>query len=211
MFSINLEGGGKKFQREWIFRNLNLNIKLGAKTAITGSNGSGKSTLIKCLSSQMPLTEGKLSFTHLGKEIDVADIYKYLSISAPYLELPEEFSLKEFLKFHFKFKTLSKEVDISHLLKLMYLENAVNKPINYFSSGMKQRLKLGICFFSDAPLLLLDEPTSNLDKHGIEWYRDLVYQYGKDKCIIIASNDTREFDFCEQIVSIEDYKLKRIL
>jgi ABC-type multidrug transport system ATPase subunit len=211
MFSINLEAGGKKFQREWIFRNLSLNVSLGAKTAITGSNGSGKSTLIKCLSSQMPLTEGRLSFTHLGKEIDVADVYKYLNISAPYLELPEEFSLKEFLKFHFKFKTFAKGVDISQLLKLMYLEKALNKPISYFSSGMKQRLKLGICFFSDAPLLLLDEPTANLDQHGINWYRDLIHQYGKDKCIVIASNDIREFDFCEQIVSIEDYKLKRIL
>lgn len=208
MLSVKLEGAGKKFQREWIFRNLSLALKLGSKTAIIGSNGSGKSTLIKCLSSQMPLTEGKLSFIWKQKELAIEDVYKYLSISAPYLDLPEEFSLKEFLKFHFKFKPPSEGLNIQQIIEIMYLENAVNKPINYFSSGMKQRLKLGLCFFSNSPLMLLDEPTSNLDERGIQWYRDLIHQYGGNKCILIASNDKREFDFCEEIVSIEDYKLK---
>lgn len=208
MLSVKLEGAGKKFQREWIFRNLSLALKLGSKTAIIGSNGSGKSTLIKCLSSQMPLTEGKLSFIWKQKGLAIEDVYKYLSISAPYLDLPEEFSLKEFLKFHFKFKTPSEGLNIQQIIEIMYLENAVNKPINYFSSGMKQRLKLGLCFFSNSPLMLLDEPTSNLDERGIQWYRDLIHQYGGNKCILIASNDKREFDFCEEIVSIEDYKLK---
>lgn len=208
MLSVKLEGAGKKFQREWIFRNLSLALTQGSKTAIIGSNGSGKSTLIKCLSSQMPLTEGKLSFNWQQKELAIEDVYKYLTISAPYLDLPEEFSLKEFLNFHFKFKVPSKGLSIQQLIEIMYLENAVNKPINYFSSGMKQRLKLGLCFFSDSPLMLLDEPTSNLDERGIQWYRDLIHQYSGNKCILIASNDKREFDFCEEIVSIEDYKLK---
>tara|TARA_R110002111_G_scaffold1330_3_gene9086 strand:- start:1087 stop:1722 length:636 start_codon:yes stop_codon:yes gene_type:complete len=211
MLSVKLEGGGKKFQREWIFRNLNLDITVGKKTAIIGSNGSGKSTLLKCLSSQMPLTEGKLSFTQFNKNILEEDIYKHLTISAPYLEFPEELSLKEFLNFHFRFKNLIKGIDIPQLIEIMYLENSLNKPLSYFSSGMKQRLKLGICFFSDAPLLLLDEPTSNLDERGINWYRDLMQKYGSEKCVLIASNDKREFDFCENIISIEDYKLKRTL
>lgn len=208
MLSVKLEGAGKKFQREWIFKNLNLALTQGSKTAIIGSNGSGKSTLIKCLSSQMPLTNGKLSFIWKKKELAIEEVYKYLTISAPYLDLPEEFSLKEFLNFHFKFKSPQEGLNIQQLIEIMYLENAVNKPINYFSSGMKQRLKLGLCFFSDSPLMLLDEPTSNLDERGINWYRDLIHQYSGNKCILIASNDKREFDFCEEIVSIEDYKLK---
>jgi len=208
MLSVKLEGAGKKFQREWIFRNLSLELTQGSKTAIIGSNGSGKSTLIKCLSSQMPLTEGKLSFIHKEKELAMEGVYKYLTICAPYLDLPEEFSLNELLNFHFKFKALSRGLNIQQLTEILYLENAVNKPINIFSSGMKQRLKLGLCFFSDSPLMLLDEPTSNLDKRGIQWYRDLILQYSSNKCILIASNDKREFDFCEEIVSIEDYKLK---
>ena len=108
----------------------------------------------------MPLTNGKLSFIWKKKELAIEEVYKYLTISAPYLDLPEEFSLKEFLNFHFKFKSPQEGLNIQQLIEIMYLENAVNKPINYFSSGMKQRLKLGLCFFSDSPLMLLDEPTS---------------------------------------------------
>ncbi|SEJ36665.1 ABC transporter [Cyclobacterium xiamenense] len=211
MFSVNLELGGKRFQREWIFKQLPLRASSGEKIAITGGNGSGKSTLLKCLSAQMPLTEGTLHFSWNEKPIPAEDIYQYLVISAPYLELPEEFTLREFLRFHFSFKKLNPEVDAKELVKLLYLENAVDKPISLFSSGMKQRLKLGICFFSQAPLILLDEPTSNLDARGIQWYRNLVTDYGANKCLLIASNDSREYDFCEQILSLEDYKRQRLL
>ncbi|SHN28215.1 ABC-type multidrug transport system, ATPase component [Cyclobacterium lianum] len=206
MLALKLHEAGKKFQRDWIFKGLNLSLSSGTKLAITGNNGSGKSTLIKCLSAQMPLTEGKLSFFLGQQSISPEGIYRYLTISAPYLELPEEFTLKEFLDFHFQFKNPEKNISTTSLLRLLYLESAVNKPISVFSSGMKQRLKLGICFFSDAPLVLLDEPTSNLDRRGIQWYRDMMDRFGKDKCLVIASNDPKEYDFCEQILRLEDYK-----
>lgn len=147
MFSLDLKLGGKKFQREWIFRGLNLRITSGEKMAITGANGSGKSTLIKCLSGQMPLTDGELNYTSENSTIVPDDIYKHLVISAPYLELPEEFTLGEFLRFHFSFKNLDARVSFGELSELLHLKNAVNKPISLFSSGMKQRLKLGLCFF----------------------------------------------------------------
>lgn len=211
MFSLDLKLGGKKFQREWIFRGINLRITSGEKMAITGANGSGKSTLIKCLSGQMPLTDGELNYTSENSTIVPDDIYKHLVISAPYLELPEEFTLGEFLRFHFSFKNLDARVSFGELSELLHLKNAVNKPISLFSSGMKQRLKLGLCFFSQSPLVLLDEPTSNLDEKGIQWYRNLIADFGSAKCLLIASNDSREYDFCEQILRLEDYKRQRLL
>ncbi|MDN3686752.1 ABC transporter ATP-binding protein [Cyclobacterium jeungdonense] len=211
MFSVDLSLGGKKFQREWIFKALSLRVSSGEKIAITGGNGSGKSTLIKCLSGQMPLTEGELNFKSGDYSISMDDVYKHLVISAPYLELPEEFTLEEFLRFHFSFKKLDSPVPFGELVELLHLKNAVNKPISLFSSGMKQRLKLGICFFSQSPLVLLDEPTSNLDEKGIQWYRNLIADFGKSKCLLIASNDSREYDFCEQILCLEDYKRQRLL
>lgn len=211
MISIDLESIGKRFQYEWIFRNLNFQFSHTSKTAIVGSNGSGKSTLLRCLSGSQVLTEGKLQYFLNGKEISHDNIFRNLVITAPYLELPEEFSLLELLKFHFKFKNLIPEMDFSEMMKLMYLEEHQNKSISFFSSGMKQRLKLGLCFFSDVPLLLLDEPTSNLDQRGVNWYLDLVQKFSGDKTIIVCSNDSREYSFCDKIINIEDFKVKQKL
>ncbi|MEX2594464.1 MAG: ATP-binding cassette domain-containing protein [Anditalea sp.] len=211
MLEIKLSEAGKRYQYEWIFKNLSLHIPSRAKIAITGSNGSGKSTFLKCLSGQIPFTEGKGAYSFNEKPVQESDIYKLLTISAPYLELPEEYTLKELLDFHFKFKNVVSGLDIQEISKIMYLETSLNKQILYFSSGMKQRLKLGLCFFSDVPLLLLDEPVSNLDQKGIAWYLDLIQNYGTDKTIFICSNDPREYSFCDQILHIENYKAKSLL
>lgn len=208
MLEVTLSEAGKRYQYEWIFKNLNLLIPPFTKIAITGSNGSGKSTFLRCLSGQIQLTEGKLAYSLNRRPVPEDSYYRFLAISAPYLELPEEFTLKELLDFHFKFKNKIKGLDIGEISEIMYLEKSLDKQIQYFSSGMKQRLKLGLCFFSDVPLLLLDEPVSNLDHKGIQWYHNLVKDFGTDKTIFICSNDSREYDFCDQVLNIEDYKIK---
>lgn len=208
MIRIQLDNAAKRFQYEWIFKNLSLDIPAYSNLAITGGNGSGKSTFLKAIASLYPLTEGDLKYFLGEKEILGEDIYKQLTISAPYLELPEEFTLLELLQFHFKFKKSTPDMSFKKMMEIMYLENHENKPISQFSSGMKQRLKLGLCFFSDVSLILLDEPTSNLDEKGISWYLELVQKFGANKTLLISSNDKREYNFCEQILNIEDHKFK---
>lgn len=181
-------------------------LSSGQKTAITGSNGSGKSTLIKCIAGQMPLSSGQIRYRIRGVEIPSSEIYRQLALSAPYLELPEEFTLIEFLRFHFRFKSLKNGISIEDAVQYMYLEKSTEKTIQHFSSGMKQRLKLGMCFFSACPLLLLDEPTSNLDERGVQWFQGLVADFGNDKSIIVGSNDPREYQFCTEKVAIENFK-----
>ncbi|MCH7410304.1 ATP-binding cassette domain-containing protein [Belliella sp. DSM 111904] len=208
MIKIELEGASKRFQYEWIFNNIQLTIPAGSKWAITGSNGSGKSTLIKAIAGITPLSEGNIKyFSNLG-EIDSDQIFDHLVISAPYLELPEEFTLIELLKFHFKFKKPIESISISNMLDILYLKEHQHKPISQFSSGMKQRLKLGLCFFSDVSILMLDEPTSNLDKRGIVWYNEMVMQYGSRRTILVCSNEPKEFEFCTNQIRIEDHKKK---
>ena len=93
------------------------------------------------------------------------------------------------------------------ILDLIGLKNAAHKQIRYYSSGMKQRLKLALAIFSDCPILLLDEPCSNLDKEGYGLYDTLIKEYAMHKLIIVGSNDPAEYHFCKAQVNLMDYKL----
>lgn len=206
MLKIQIEEASKRFQYEWIFKNLNLSLQSGDRLAVTGSNGSGKSTLLKCLSGSIPLTSGKISYSLDSQLISDSDWFKSLAIVAPYMELPEEFSLGELLDFHFKFKNPKNDLTKEKMIEILYLDQHIHKPVAQFSSGMKQRVKLGLAFFSDVPLVFLDEPTSNLDKKGVSWYLDLIEAYSTEQILLICSNEPREFEFCQQKISLEDYK-----
>ena len=206
MLKIQLHEASKRFQYEWIFKNLNLQLKQGDSLAVTGGNGSGKSTLLKCLSGAIPFTSGRVTFESEERTIPESEWYQHLTIYAPYLELPEEFSLLELIEFHFKFKQPLNQIQAKELIEILYLDQHLSKPVSQFSSGMKQRLKLGIALFSDVPLILLDEPTSNLDKKGIAWYLNLITKYQQGRTILICSNEPREYEFCLQKIALEDFK-----
>lgn len=203
---INLTNAGKRFNREWIFRHVDFNFLPGNSYAITGSNGSGKSTLLQVIAGAIMQSEGAIVFNSGENKKIIAEhlAYKEISIAAPYLELIEEFSATEFLEFHSRFKSLTKS--IPEILDEVGLTSAAHKQIRYYSSGMKQRLKLGQAFFSNTSALLLDEPTTNLDAVGIKLYQQLISNCSREKLIIVSSNDKLEYDFCNEVVAIEQYK-----
>ena len=204
---IVLTNAGKRFNREWIYRHCDYELVVGRAYAITGPNGSGKSTLLQAIAGSMQLSEGTIVWNDKQeKNIDGELIYKQLAIAAPYLELIEEMTAKEFLEFHTQFKPLISTVTIEEILSIIGLEKAVGKQIRYFSSGMKQRVKLAQAIFSDVPLLLLDEPCTNLDATGYALYHSLIKNNCMHKLIVVSSNDEQEFNFSDQVVKIMDYK-----
>lgn len=150
--------------------------------------------------------EGTVEYKDEQRTTNNEQQYTNISIAAPYLELIEEMTAKEMLEFHSKFKPLIQTLSIEEMLKTVGLEKAINKQLRYFSSGMKQRLKLAQAFFSNAPVLLLDEPTTNLDADGIALYQTLISNYTKDKLVIVSSNVKEEYDFCEEVIEIGNYK-----
>jgi len=205
--TITLNKAGKKFYREWIFRNLDLTLEPGAKLVILGPNGSGKSTLLQILSGATGLTEGQIKYHSDSTEISVDEIYHSISISAPYLELIEEFTLEEIIHFHFKFKKAKNNLSEAEVLNLSGLESKKDKVFKFFSSGMKQRIKLTLAILSDTSILLLDEPCSNLDSEVVKWYQEMIRKYAMDRTIIVASNNQKEeFGFCDKQISIDDLK-----
>jgi ABC-2 type transport system ATP-binding protein len=203
---IHLQQLGKRFNREWIFRNLDLELQSGQSCVIVGPNGSGKSTLLQVLSGATPLTEGTISYTLPQRTIAEEAWFKYMVIAAPYLELIEEFTLTELLDFHAQFKPFKAGISHAFLLEQLELQSAKDKYIKYFSSGMKQRLKLALAFYSDVPLVLLDEPTSNLDARWSGWYKTEVQKLIAEQIVLICSNVPAEYDFCDKQLNISDYK-----
>jgi ABC-type multidrug transport system ATPase subunit len=196
---------GKRYNREWIFRGLNQQFEVGKSYALTGANGSGKSTLLQVLVGLIQPSEGSIQFENQsGQALEVDEVFKNVSLAAPYLELVEEMTAWELLDFHRSFKQLiAANKDI---LDAVQLDHAANKQIRYFSSGMKQRLKLAQAFFSDTPILLLDEPTTNLDQSGIDLYTQLIRHHTTNRMLIISSNDPNEYRVCQTVIRVEEFK-----
>jgi ABC-type multidrug transport system ATPase subunit len=205
---IELKNIGKKFSNEWIFKNLSFEFTSGKKYAVTGFNGSGKSTLIQVAAGLIPSNLGEIFYYENGVTIPSDEIYKKLFITAPYIDLVEEFSLSEAIDFHVKFKPFIEGISKEKFLELVYMKQETTKSIKQFSSGMKQRLKLGLAFFSQSNALFLDEPTTNLDEQGIQWYLDMVSNLESSKLVVISSNDKREYNFCDQTLNINDFKVR---
>ncbi|HET9430211.1 MAG TPA: ATP-binding cassette domain-containing protein [Chitinophagaceae bacterium] len=219
---ISLTDAGKRFNRDWIFRHFTYSFETGFSYAITGPNGSGKSTLLQALSGSLHLNEGIITYTdgtwqaeevpanpplkNQPKEIPGESIYKQVSLCAPYLELVEEMTALEFLEFHQGFKPFLPGITTDSALAAVGLHKALHKQIRFFSSGMKQRIKLAQCIFSNTAIVLLDEPCTNLDAAGISLYNQLIADYCKKRLVIVSSNDHQEYAFCEKKLNITDWK-----
>lgn len=201
---IQLNKVGKRYNRDWIFKNISFEFESGKRYAITGSNGSGKSTLLQVIAGAVIHNQGTIEYSFNQKRIQDAEFYKYSSIVAPYLEVIEEMTATEFLHFHHSFKKLI--LPVEQILDIVGLTKASDKQIRFFSSGMKQRIKMAQAFLSDTDVLFLDEPTTNLDQQGVDLYHTLIKEHSAGKTILVASNDKAEYDFCETAISIHDYK-----
>jgi ABC-type multidrug transport system ATPase subunit len=203
---IKLSKAGKRFNREWIFRNADLEFNSSNSYAVTGPNGSGKSTMLQCIGGMLQLSEGSIDYAIDKRQITNEEVYKQISFCAPYLDVIEEMTLTEFLHFHNQFKSFINNFSIEQIVDEIGLNTAINKQIRFYSSGMKQRVKLAQAVFSDCSIVLLDEPCSNLDVKGIKLYHSLIENYCKERLVIVCSNDEVEYSFTNERISILDYK-----
>jgi ABC-type multidrug transport system ATPase subunit len=185
---------------------VDLELHAGQRYAITGHNGSGKSTLLQLIGGMITPSEGKRLLEKHGQALEEEDTYREVSLCAPYLELIEEMTGMECLSFHQGFKPLRNGHTPASILEAVGLRKAAEKQVRYYSSGMKQRLKLAQAFFSDSALLLLDEPCTNLDKTGIALYQTLMTTCTEGRIVVISSNDETEYDGADTILSMDSWK-----
>ena len=203
---LQLDDLGKRYRYEWIYKGLTTTVDAGERVALLGPNGSGKSTLMKTLSGQLTPSKGKLTYQLGDAPVSTDQVYRHLSYAAPYIELIEEFTLREAIDFHRRFKPLLAGLDTTALIELLDFGRSRDKEVRNFSSGMKQRLKLALACCTDSALLLLDEPTTNLDAQGMRWYADLIARYGGTRTIVVASNVAVDYAFCDRRIDILDHK-----
>lgn len=204
--TITVKNLSKRFNREWIFNDLNYQFLPGNTYAITGPNGSGKSTFLQVVWGQVPQSSGTIQFKRGSVDIPIEECFRYLSIATPYMDLIEEFTLAEMLNFHFKLKRIRPGHNIDDLLNIMYLEEAYQKQLANFSSGMKQRVKLALAFYTDAEVFFLDEPGTNLDNRAFDWYTRELSLLPKKTMVFIASNEPGDYPKSSTILNIMNFK-----
>lgn len=183
---ISLQGIGKRYAKNWIIRNVDLEIRSGEHIAILGKNGSGKSTLLKIISGYLSSTEGKVLCVSDGQELPKEKIYTRLGFVAPYMEIYDKLNFEELVDFHFSLRKYRPGSDRESILNALPLPTKT--PLTSFSSGMLQRVKLLLAFHTDSELLIFDEPTMNLDLTWSEWFISQLQSLEKGQTVIVASN-----------------------
>lgn len=150
----------------------------------------------------MSISKGKIAFSNEGKPVEEEKKYQYLSLASPFLELIEEFTLRETIAFHFNMKKLAHLHSKDEIVEVLGLGHSLDKQLKFYSSGMKQRVKIALAVFSDAPVLMLDEPCTNFDATAIAWYQNLIEKYTANRLVLVASNQPHEYSFCKEQITI---------
>lgn len=201
---IILQQIGKQYDYQWIFKNIDLEVASGQQLALEGRNGAGKSTLLKIISGYLTPSKGEVQYHAAEGIIGRDEVYKKISMAAPYIELFEDLSVKEIIQMQAKLRPFQNEMNADDIMEWCYLEKASEKLIRQLSSGMKQRLKLTLAILSTHDLLLLDEPGTNLDAQGLEWYHRSLDTFIGESTVIIASNVESDFHKTEARFKLEN-------
>jgi ABC-type multidrug transport system ATPase subunit len=198
---ILVENLYKKFRQEFVIKSFSYNFQLGQSYAITGPNGSGKSTLLQLIAQYTLPNSGTVKMSDIDSDL----VYSQITYAAPYVELIEEYTLQEHLEILVKNTYLSRSITIDIFEDFIDLKPDRFKLIKNYSSGMRQKIKLGFALLSDRSVLLLDEPTTNFDEKAKQWFFDKL-ENQRRKLIVLASNEAREIEFCTHKISILDFK-----
>lgn len=176
----------------------------GDKVAILGGNGSGKSTFLKLLSGALSPSGGEINIESDQSKLDVSAWMRSVAFCAPYTELIESYTLDELAEFQSSFRPFRNNIQAKDILEIAELGHARNKEIKHFSSGMRQRAKLALTILSDTPILLLDEPVSNLDKKAMAWMKNLLVEHLGNRIFVVGSNyQPEEIALCTEGITIQ--------
>ncbi len=202
-YQLKLDSITKYFGRRLIFKNISIDYQYNGIFGISGPNGSGKSTLVKIIANIISPSSGKVIHSNDSKEIPSEKLHNYIGFVSPYLVLYDEFSAEENIKFFSKIRNVKYDKEkIDYLFNEFLLEDRRNDLVKTYSSGMKQRLKFIFALMHSPKLIILDEPTSNLDNDGKEKVYKLINEESRNNIVLIASNEDNDLRICTDVINL---------
>lgn len=202
MLRIALEEVEVRFRRKSLFPPLSYQFESGNTYALTGPNGSGKTTLLRVIAGQKRPDAGHITWSDSLHKLEPENWHTHLAWAGPYLEFPQDLQLQDLIRLHFWFKSPLPGISISEIPALLDLKLHLDKKVKLFSSGMMHRLKTGLTLLTDSKVLLLDEPTANMDTHNRDRILELIRTYTQQRLVIIASNMAEEYAGVQHIIRI---------
>lgn len=199
---VELKDLGKLYGQTWIFNDINATISPGTRWGIKGHNGAGKSTLLQLIIGLSHPSKGKVTYIKNDAELSREEWGKHIGFTAPYLKLFKELKPAEMIRWSARFRPLKKGLSVDEFLKICYLTEDKNKFLNQYSTGMLQRFKIGLALTTESDLVILDEPTSNLDVQGKKWFNDVLVEHLGQRTLIVASNEAEDFELCHDFIQL---------
>lgn len=194
---IEIYGLTKRFKDVLAVDELELTVHQGDVFGFLGPNGAGKSTTIRMILSLIAPTSGSIKIfgktlkenrkeilANVGAIVEKPDFYQYLP-AIKNLEILAKISGKEVI-----------HKRILELLELVGLKDRAKSKVKTYSHGMKQRLGIAQALLHNPELIILDEPTTGLDPHGMKEIRDLIIRLSKEenKTIFLSSHILSEIE-----------------
>ncbi len=154
---------------------LSFSVKSGEAVALWGANGAGKTTALRCLLGLLPF-DG--SVTIAGKDVhkEGKAARKLMGFVPQELNFHDDMTVAETLTFYARLKKVPAGYDFMPSLNRLELAPHISKPVHDLSGGLKQRLALALALLADPPILILDEPTANLDIRAREDFLLLLHE-----------------------------------
>ena len=203
---ISLHNIAKKYENNVIFKKLSYEFNSPGIYYILGENGSGKSTLVKIIAGIESPIRGKVTYSQNSTKIPAEHIYKYLGLSAPYIDPPQHLYLKEIVALHRKNKSFIDGLSDAEVIDIINIKNSDETIYQKLSSGQKQKIRLCLSVLSDTTILIIDEPTANLDIDNATWARELIKKYSEDRIVIWSTNEPADILSDQNQLNLIDYK-----
>lgn len=182
----------KRFGARLVFRDVDFEVASGSVTAVLGSNGAGKSTLLRIIAGLMRPTRGEVLWSG-----DTGVLQWNCGLAAPDAPVYRELTVAENVEFFAAPREKMNADAVAAHLENFGLRARANDTARDLSSGLRARLQLAVATLHAPPILLLDEPSANLDEAGRDILRSTLEAQRAHGLALVATNDTRDLELCD--------------